>query len=1330
MVIALAPLAAPAWGVGLLAGATVGRALIGIALLIFGVERRRAARPRADVPGAVWMLLAALAALWAWAAANAYLWGCGCTVELAGLSELLALCALTALVAALEPSVRSLLVLSVLAGAVLEAALALAGVHGLTPGTVNTSSIQGRLAGTFGNPNTLGMALAFAIPAGLAAYPLAPARARLALAAALALVGVALLLTLSRSALLAAAAGGAVVLVLSQAPGSRARRLTALGVVVAAAAAGVAYPVFTHLREHAESPRIDPALRVRDRSGWDSARLGLVATGEATLANPAPGKLEVRTPLAGQGVSRATGRAVAGGRYEATFAARSTAGPVQLRYGLEDGLRGNGPAVRGAMLGRSWRRLSVSWRPNADSPDARLYLWSPAASAGFVVRDVELVARAPGAAAVRTTLDTRLLGAVSDQLESARRAQQARDIASRRSAAGLALDAFATQPLRGVGWGRFVEYSAAHGPFGAMATHDEYLRFLAELGAIGGLLLVLVGLAVARAAWRGPRDELGRAVLGLLATGAVGLAFANALPMPDVTMALALAAGIACARAGGRAVAREAAPGWRAYLGPRRPAWSLRVPRSPRAVARALADAAPPARSLAGPRTLRLSRFAPPLRPLPELAPAGVARLAPPAHELPPVPISERVTRRLAPLRPKLPALRLPPQRPGEDVAPLPYRPALDGLRAVAVLAVIGYHTTAKVPGGFLGVDVFFVLSGYLITSILLREHAARGRIRLAEFWARRARRLLPAVLLLVVVCALEVHRREEVGTWALRQSDLLSALFYFANWHFIATDQSYFATFLGASPVRHTWTLAIEEQFYVVWPMLVFAILRVTRGRRALALALALGAAVSVATMALLYDPRNPSRAYFGTDTRAHALLIGAGLALLVQRGPGVLTGARGRAVARWAWAPVALVVLAAFALASDEGAAYYRGGSAAFALLVALGLFVVEAAPRGRAAAVLSLAPLRWIGKLSYSLYLWHWPVLVWFANRLPEHAHLRRPAELAAMFGLATASFYLLERPVRSGRVPGLWLSRRRLAIVAPVALVAAGAVVVQQTTLDGSTRLTKQLAAVPAPPCPSPSTLGRFSWCERTPGEPGAAVVASIGDSTSQALYPGLREAASKQGWRYVEAAEGGCSILPLRFVGANTRKDIAQADQCAADIPRIVASVKARYRPDVWILSDRWMIAPLVTRDGTEIASTDPRRDEPLERALAAVLERLTAGGARVVLVLTPPPGEPVDCALRTPVPAICGADSYSVRDPATARLRRIVRRAAAGSRGRVALVSVDDVVCPDAGRCPAMLDGSIVRYDSIHYSDAFSRELVPAVLARARRLGVAFARHG
>ena len=205
------------------------------------------------------------------------------------------------------------------------------------------------------------------------------------------------------------------------------------------------------------------------------------------------------------------------------------------------------------------------------------------------------------------------------------------------------------------------------------------------------------------------------------------------------------------------------------------------------------------------------------------------------------------------------------------------------------MLAVIAYHVSSLLPAGFLGVDVFFVLSGYLITALLLQERLSRGRIRFAEFWARRARRLLPAALLLLLVTAVVTAYDAPVSTFDARRSDIVATLLYAANWHFIATDQSYFATFAGVSPLRHMWSLAIEEQFYLAWPLIaaaVFAAPAVRRDPARLAGWVLVAALASAVLMAVLYDPANPSRAYFGTDARAHALLVGL-RARAARRGP-----------------------------------------------------------------------------------------------------------------------------------------------------------------------------------------------------------------------------------------------------------------------------------------------------------------------------------------------------------------------------------------------------------------------------------------------------------
>ncbi len=238
------------------------------------------------------------------------------------------------------------------------------------------------------------------------------------------------------------------------------------------------------------------------------------------------------------------------------------------------------------------------------------------------------------------------------------------------------------------------------------------------------------------------------------------------------------------------------------------------------------------------------------------------------------------------------PCIRLGSIRAIEPAAPivpaLGYRPGLDGLRAFAVVAVILYHGDVSwARGGFLGVDVFFVLSGFLITSLLLTEHGATGRVDLGRFWSRRARRLLPAlfgVLLGVALYAATWGHPTELGRI---RGDGIASLLYVSNWRFVLDGSSYFSLFQAPSPLAHTWSLAIEEQWYLLWPLVLLGLLRVLKVRLNLVAltcgALAAGSAVLMA--ALFHSGADPSRAYYGTDTRAQALLIGAALVGPVER-------------------------------------------------------------------------------------------------------------------------------------------------------------------------------------------------------------------------------------------------------------------------------------------------------------------------------------------------------------------------------------------------------------------------------------------------------------
>jgi peptidoglycan/LPS O-acetylase OafA/YrhL len=388
-----------------------------------------------------------------------------------------------------------------------------------------------------------------------------------------------------------------------------------------------------------------------------------------------------------------------------------------------------------------------------------------------------------------------------------------------------------------------------------------------------------------------------------------------------------------------------------------------------------------------------------------------------------------------------------------EPVAPLavesrprlPHVPALDGLRGIAVLAVLVYHLNGELlPGGFLGVSLFFTLSGFLITNLLLGEWEMTRSVGLKRFWGRRFRRLLPAALVGLAVVAVTSWWWADASQLANLRGDVVGALAYVANWRFEFNGDAYGAGFQEPSPVLHYWSLAIEEQFYVVVALIAVLLARFARSRWAWFVTFATLAALSMLATILFWGSSDTNRIYFGSDTRAFELLAGVLLAVVMRFSvPKKLTRYAARHLVVCA-AAAAMVV--AFFVARTDQDWLYRGGL----WFVALGsvLLIVGALDHGPLAHGLSWKPLAALGLISYGVYVYHWPIFIFLtSDRTGLDGVPLAALRLAITFGLALASYVLLEQPVRKQQ-----FRLRPGPIVGIVAAVTAG-LLLATTMLDG-------------------------------------------------------------------------------------------------------------------------------------------------------------------------------------------------------------------------------------------------------------------------------------
>jgi peptidoglycan/LPS O-acetylase OafA/YrhL len=624
--------------------------------------------------------------------------------------------------------------------------------------------------------------------------------------------------------------------------------------------------------------------------------------------------------------------------------------------------------------------------------------------------------------------------------------------------------------------------------------------------------------------------------------------------------------------------------------------------------------------------------------------------------------------------------------------------PALDGIRAVSILGIMFNHGGfAWAAGGIISVNVFFVLSGFLITLLLMKEWTRSGTIRLRAFWARRARRLLPALFVLLGAIGLYALWFAPSGTQSSLLGDGLSTLFYVSNWHQIITGQSYFVQVSALSPLLHTWTLAIEEQFYIVWPLVVLGVLKLSRSPRVLLVVTVLGVLASATEMALLFHPgMDPSRLYYGTDTRAQDILVGAVCGILLT-GRGAATGRP----ARIGLSSMAVIAAAVFAwewsTINGSTSLPYRGGFLLADVMVALVIVGVTRAPSGIPSRILSVRPLTFIGRISYGLYLWHWPVFLVLnhARTGLEDYRLFAP-RFVATFVIAVLSWYLVETPIRQMTF-GTWRSWAWV----PVGVVAVVAVLVVTTI------------AAQSGPGPNSTVAQREAFYAFTfPNQPNRLRVLFVGDSLSLYVGYGMAPYEARYGITIGGRSMSGCGLAtpqPYNLHGTPTNSlapcstwpTLWQNDVDTLH-PQVVALIIGWWDCMDRFYQGRWQHLGQPSFDAYETAQ--------LEKAVSV----LSSGGARVALMTSPyyDTGEQLD------------GQPWDEDMPARVDvLNSIIEQVAAQHPDVVSVVPLNKYLDPD-GHFTWTIDGKVMRLgDGVHTTPAAGPYLAPRILPQLAAMG-------
>jgi peptidoglycan/LPS O-acetylase OafA/YrhL len=666
-----------------------------------------------------------------------------------------------------------------------------------------------------------------------------------------------------------------------------------------------------------------------------------------------------------------------------------------------------------------------------------------------------------------------------------------------------------------------------------------------------------------------------------------------------------------------------------------------------------------------------------------------------------------------------------------QDKTSTGFRPDIEGMRAIAIIAVLLCH--AGIPfaaGGYVGVDVFFVISGFLITRLLLNEVGRRGKISIRGFYARRIKRLLPlSAVLLATVAILSMIIYSPLRAFEV-SGDMIASALYVANWHFAASSVDYFSQDIAPSPLLHLWSLAIEEQFYLVWPTLILGVtwhLR-RRGRSVRPALWATFVTVFVASLAfgIFYTNDSPSAAYFSTFCRAWELALGALLALI-----GAVAMPRLAALAL-SWAGIAAIV---YAVLSFGDSTPFPGTAALIPTLGAAALILAGGAWQTRALGtpigLLSTAPARYVGRISYAWYLWHWPFLVFAAEIWGPLSVAGGIAVTAASWIPTALSHYVVEEPFRRAKKLVV-MPRRAFALGAACMAIAVGSAwlldAVQPSLetapisqVKGAAALAEQAEpqdqAVAVRPNPLRAREDRsrafYDGClvgiggtnsnRCLYGDPeGTKTLILFGDSHAMQYFTALERLALENNWRLITLTKAECTPGEIQIRSMVEEREYSQCDAWRETTMKRIEDAGSRA---MVVMSGDTAYTPY-GEDGEELSGKEA--SEAMEAAYIKTIDRIHEAGLQVAVIRDTP-------ASASDVPSCVSEDLQNLDKCAFKRVRdwnlEFDVRAAAKSP-HANLIDITDEICP-ADLCRAVIGNALVYRDKTHLTATFARTLSP-----------------